>query len=187
MIKRTKVININVKALLILIAIYIIFYSTFFALIFTKHLYFSFKTIIALILPFLFLVAVIQQMSRFRIRRYQQKYLFISLIIGMLVFGICLTKLSINQYKTIYNHNKWLAKEDERFYMIENMLEKEELVGKGKTEVIEVLGTPTSTTADNNIVYFLGPNKNYFIDKSKYLIITFNAEDKVLEHNITEN
>ncbi len=186
MIKRTKVININVRAISILLAVYIIFYTIFFTFIYTKHLFFSFKTTIVLLLPFLFLIALIQQMSRFRIKRYQQKYLVISFIIGLLVFGICLTKLSINEYKTIYNHDKWIASEDERFYMVENMLKKEELVGKGKTEVIEVLGTPTSTTPDNKIVYFLGPQKNYFNEKSKYLTITFNAEDRVLEHNITE-
>ncbi|MCM1989187.1 hypothetical protein [Oceanirhabdus seepicola] len=99
--------------------------------------------------------------------------------------------------KAIYStftSNKWQKRVTARFLMVDDMLEKNKLIGKDKKEILELLGKQTpyedvsvSIPKDSNkkyLVYYLGKSIDGVMhSETDYLVIYF-KNSNVVEHKI---
>jgi hypothetical protein len=60
-----------------------------------------------------------------------------------------------------------------RLRMVDDLLRRHRLVGKGKAEIDELLGRPTQTGhfADYDYVYWLGPERGFISIDSEWLVL----------------
>jgi outer membrane protein assembly factor BamE (lipoprotein component of BamABCDE complex) len=75
----------------------------------------------------------------------------------------------------------------ERVCMVDDLLNEYKLVGKTKDGVSTLLGTPTATEYfknENNIVYYLGDERELISIDSEWLVISFNSNQKVIKYEI---
>ena len=73
--------------------------------------------------------------------------------LGIIIIWI----FSISYYpQQDFNKEKWDSNIEERYTMSEDIIESEMLIGKTKTEVLEILGTEYLTCDENHITYYLG-------------------------------
>lgn len=75
------------------------------------------------------------------------------LYVGIIMIWI----FSISYYpKTDFNKSEWNENKEERYKMSKDIIKSEILVGKSKTEVIELLGTEFYSHDENHMGYNLG-------------------------------
>lgn len=99
------------------------------------------------------------------------------IIITLFILGISLRVVRY-KYESTFSTKRWIKYEEKRDLMVEDMLEKYDLVGKSKEQIIELLGEETGhpfLNEQNNLVYILGNNSRWGIDEY-WLIITFENE-----------
>lgn len=74
-----------------------------------------------------------------------------------------------------------------RLRMVDHLLSKEKLIGKTRKEVVALLGEPKKTEYFNeyDLVYWLGPERNWISIDSEWLIMRLDASDKVIECALT--
>ena len=81
----------------------------------------------------------------------------------------------LHEYKHTFTVEKWLNS-DIRVDMVDDMLEKYDLHGLTKKEIISLLGDETQDAyfkEDNNMVYWLGPERGLISIDSEWLVIVF--------------
>lgn len=68
-----------------------------------------------------------------------------------------------------------------RLRMADTLVDDRLLVGKARPQVESMLGPPTRTSkfSDDDIVYWLGPERGFMSIDSEWLVINFNDEDAV--------
>ncbi|WP_347159378.1 hypothetical protein [Pontibacter chitinilyticus] len=115
-----------------------------------------------------------------------KKAKIIALIFGAIVlFGLLLKgnitheQFDSERWKTadLNSEANWSLRWD----MMNSLRNNHELVGKSKSEIIELLGEPESKT-NSTFRYYLGYSKNGINTGS--LIIKFNAEDRVVDFQV---
>ena len=82
-----------------------------------------------------------------------------------------------------FNAQHWQTKPLERYEMVDNLIESQILIGKDRSEVIDILGQPDSKSGSNKdvFVYVIGSAPSIFSSKKEYLVIVFKNQivDKV--------
>jgi outer membrane protein assembly factor BamE (lipoprotein component of BamABCDE complex) len=99
-----------------------------------------------------------------------------------------LINMGINHSKFEFTKEKWLSQNENRIYLVDDMMHEFNLVGKSKTEVINFLGEPTDTEyfkTPDNVVYYLGPERGPFSIDSEWLVIIFDKNNKVTKYKVT--
>jgi len=80
----------------------------------------------------------------------------------------------------------WVETEDTwslRWDMMNDLRQQHELIGKSKSEIIELLGEPADNM-NSEFLYSLGYSGNGI--NTGTLTITFNMDDKVITYNVRE-
>lgn len=88
-----------------------------------------------------------------------------------------------NIIKHTFSTERWKKYPENRVDMVDNLLENHDLVGMNKEEVILLLGQPTETVyfkTENNIVYYLGPERGFIRIDSEWLVLEFR------EHRVSQ-
>ncbi|MGE7182556.1 hypothetical protein ACQKKK_00880 [Peribacillus sp. NPDC006672] len=70
--------------------------------------------------------------------------------------------LGVNEYESRFTTERWLNDDEGRVYLVDDLLNEHELIGKTKEEVITLLGSPTETEyfkKEDNVVYYLGAER----------------------------
>ena len=80
------------------------------------------------------------------------------------------------------------SKDPIRIKMVDNLLNKNKLIGMSKSEVNNLLGIPPKTGYFSNYdyVYWLGPERGFLSIDSEWLVIKF-ENDRVVEAKITRD
>lgn len=70
-----------------------------------------------------------------------------------------------------------------RLRMVDDLLSNEKLIGKTRQEVIVLLGEPMKTEYFNeyDLVYWLGPERNFISIDSEWLVMKLDSSGKVSE------
>ena len=79
--------------------------------------------------------------------------------------------------KHTFSTSKWLDNPEERTAIVDDLLEKYELVGMSEENVLSLLGEPDNDygyfNADNRYVYYMGAERGLFGIDSEWLILDF--------------
>lgn len=96
-----------------------------------------------------------------------------------------------------FTPSRWERRVKSRFLMVDDMLEKNKLLGRNKNDILELLGNETppediqintsNNTYEDHLVYYLGkPVDGVFHTEDDYLVIYF-KNDVVEEHKILKD
>ena len=66
------------------------------------------------------------------------------------LFTFIVFSLILNEAKINYNKKTWLEDKTIRYKMVDNLINSKVLIGKNKSEIIELLGKPNSTNLEEN-------------------------------------
>jgi len=111
----------------------------------------------------------------------KKRYIFL-----IIILCFCVYKAGVYHYKHTFSTEKWI-KSEEKNLMVDDMLEKHELMGMEKDQVYELLGFDTPNAyfkEDDNWVYWLGMERGLISIDSEWLVITF-EDEKVADYYIT--
>lgn len=170
--------------------VYLFIYLAFILLIAISHLTYSVESISIVILPFvilLFIEWIIWKASLNKKNEKQKRDLKTITVVGGSLFLCCAMQLGINEYNSKFDRDVWIEKENKRVYIVDDLLEKHQLVGKSKQEILQLLGKPTETESfmkTNQIVYYLGDERGLIRIDSERLIVNFDEKDRVIEYKI---
>lgn len=117
----------------------------------------------------------------------------------LLIVSVILLLISCEkkEMKT-FNRISWLQNSQERIYMVNDLINSEQLIGKTRKEIIEYLGEPHSEKynyriqeinnkqrifdlRDKNILAYLIFQHKLTIEKSRVLVVLFDKNDCVSE------
>ncbi|AOM06767.1 hypothetical protein FORC24_3477 [Bacillus cereus] len=100
---------------------------------------------------------------------------------------MCTVQLSVNEYTSKFNQNRWLNHADKRVHMVDDLLQKYKLIGKSNEEITQLLGAPTETRSGEEGVitlYYLGAERGFIPIDSEQLILQFDRDGKVMEYTV---
>lgn len=103
-------------------------------------------------------------------------------IIGIVIIFFLCRNVIIHTFST----EKWLKHPEKRVDIVDNLLEKHELLGMPVDKVILLLGEDTPTLyfkTETNMVYFLGPERGLIRIDSEWLVLEI-QEDRVSKVDI---
>lgn len=172
--------------------LYVFIYIGFILIISITRSSFNIVSISAILFPFIiFLLFVIvlskRQYLNVKSERKTKNKLMLIAMIGSMPTIVCMVMLGINEYKSSFNTERWLSSISERVYMVDDLLSSNDLKGKSKSEVFELLGTPTETEyfrTETNIVYYLGNERGLIPIDSEWLVIDFDEGERVVNYSV---
>ena len=88
--------------------------------------------------------------------------------------------------KAVWHDEK---QESARLEMADRIVARRMLDGKARAEVTAMLGEPTKTGyfSDWSLVYWLGPERGFMNIDSEWLVVRFDANDRVSEYRIVRD
>ena len=133
--------------------LYVFIYFGYILYINVLNASYSVISLSAVLLPFFLLLLFQWILWNYTDLRYERKVRTTFIVIvstGFILILYCIVILGLNEYKSNFTTEKWLNAPAERVYMVDDLLNEYELVGKTKDEVNTLLGTPTATEYLNN-------------------------------------
>ncbi|WP_369900159.1 hypothetical protein [Bacillus manliponensis] len=153
----------------------------------------SIPSIIYVLSPFLFLAFIAWIVYKFTgvdDRKDGKRKLLGFVKIGIAPLLILFIILGINEKNSRFDVERWAKHEDKRVLMVDHLLEEHQLVGKKRSEVVELLGkgeAPEGST-HNEVRYYLGASIDSFIPIDvETLVISFDENDKVIKHEVQKS
>ncbi|MCS6593283.1 hypothetical protein [Bacillus cereus] len=168
--------------------LYIVIYIVFIFVIDMVHIPLSVSSIFVVFIPFVLLV-MIQRAILYvsKNRNEEKKQMLGGLIVALIPLIVCTVQLSVNEYTSKFNQNRWLNHADKRVHMVDDLLQKYKLIGKSNEEITQLLGAPTETRSGGEGVitlYYLGTERGFIPIDSEQLILQFDRDGKVMEYTV---
>ncbi|HDR6259889.1 TPA: hypothetical protein QCX17_002197 [Bacillus cereus] len=168
--------------------LYIVMYIVFIFVIDMVHIPLSVSSIFVVFIPFVLLV-MIQRAILYvsKNRNEEKKQMLGGLIVALIPLIVCTVQLSVNEYTSKFNQNRWLNHADKRVHMVDDLLQKYKLIGKSNEEITQLLGAPTETRSGGEGVitlYYLGTERGFIPIDSEQLILQFDRDGKVMEYTV---
>ncbi|EJR84427.1 hypothetical protein ORN01_14435 [Bacillus cereus] len=168
--------------------LYIVMYIVFIFVIDMVHIPLSVRSIFVVFIPFVLLV-MIQRAILYvsKNRNEEKKQMLGGLIVALIPLIVCTVQLSVNEYTSKFNQNRWLNHADKRVHMVDDLLQKYKLKGKSNEEITQLLGAPTETRSGGEGVitlYYLGTERGFIPIDSEQLILQFDRDGKVMEYTV---
>lgn len=113
--------------------------------------------------------------------RFVAKKFFSILIIIVIIW------IGFKKYNSNFSSEKWIENPNKRVNIVDDLLNEYKFIGKSKSEVIKLLGTPTEQAyfkEVNNIVYYLGDERGFISIDSEWLVLDFDSLGKVTKYEI---
>lgn len=174
--------------LYVFFCLYIVMYIVFIFVIDMVHIPLSVRSIFVVFIPFVLLV-MIQRAILYvsKNRNEEKKQMLGGLIVTLIPLIVCTVQLSVNEYTSKFNQNRWLNHADKRVHMVDDLLQKYKLIGKSNEEITQLLGAPTETRSGGEGVitlYYLGAERGFIPIDSEQLILQFDRDGKVMEYTV---
>ena len=174
--------------LYVFFCLYIVMYIVFIFVIDMVHIPLSVRSIFVVFIPFVLLV-MIQRVILYvsKNRNEEKKQMLGVLIVALIPLIVCTVQLSVNEYTSKFNQNRWLNHADKRVHMVDDLLQKYKLKGKSNEEITQLLGAPTETRSGGEGVitlYYLGTERGFIPIDSEQLILQFDRDGKVMEYTV---
>ncbi|ARO66518.1 Uncharacterized protein B5E39_4288 [Bacillus cereus] len=166
--------------------LYIVMYIVFIFVIDMVHIPLSVRSIFVVFIPFVLLVMIQRAILYVSKNRNEEKKQML-LIVALISLIVCNVQLSVNEYTSKFNQNRWLNHADKRVHMVDDLLQKYKLIGKSNEEITQLLGAPTETRSGEEGVitlYYLGTERGFIPIDSEQLILQFDRDGKVMEYTV---
>ncbi|HDX9707106.1 TPA: hypothetical protein ROY17_004831 [Bacillus thuringiensis] len=168
--------------------LYIVMYIVFIFVIDMVHIRLSVRSIFVVFIPFVLLV-MIQRAILYvsKNRNEEKKQMLGGLIVALIPLIVCTVQLSVNEYTSKFNQNRWLNHADKRVHMVDDLLQKYKLIGKSNEKITQLLGAPTETRSGEEGVitlYYLGTERGFIPIDSEQLVLQFDRDGKVMEYTV---
>ncbi len=112
-----------------------------------------------------------KEIRKARYSKYIVTGIFAVLFLAVMIAGIAY------EYHHTFSTSRWLANPGKRTAIVDDLLEKYELVGMTEADVTALLGEPDNDygyfTADNRYVYYMGEGEKLISFDSEWLILDF--------------
>jgi outer membrane protein assembly factor BamE (lipoprotein component of BamABCDE complex) len=147
-------------------------------------------SISALLLPFILLLFLQWISWKYTDRRNKRKLKIRFIVISSIGFALlffCVVLLEVYEYESRFTAERWLNDDEERVYLVDDLMNEHELIGKTKEEVFTLLGSPTETEyfkEEDNVVYYLGDERGIIRIDSEWLVIWFDGSDKAMKYEL---
>lgn len=151
---------------------------------------YSILNLSAVLLPFFLFLLLILFLWKYSYLKDVRKGRTMLLVIAILSFIpplFLVDLLGENEEKLNFTTEKWFNNPDDRVYIVYDFLEENQIVGKTKKDIQELLGVPegNSLYSEKNVMgYLLGLELGFIRMDSSYLIIWLNEDDKVIDYEI---
>ncbi|MED3087278.1 hypothetical protein [Bacillus toyonensis] len=163
-------------------------YIAFIFVIDIVHMSLSVKSIFVVVMPFILLVMIQRVILRASTSRNKEKKQMLRvMIVGIIPLIVCAVQLSMNDYTSNFNRDRWLNDEEKRVHMVDDFMRKYKLIGKSNEEITQLLGTPTETRNEEEGVitlYYLGTERGFIPIDSEQLIFQFDRDGRVLTYKV---
>ncbi|MGX5640316.1 hypothetical protein [Bacillus toyonensis] len=162
-------------------------YIAFIFVIDIVHMSLSVKSIFVVVMPFILLVMIQRVILRASTSRNKEKKQMLRVMIGIIPLIVCAVQLSMNEYTSNFNRDRWLNDEEKRVHMVDDFMRKYKLIGKSNEEITQLLGTPTETRNEEEGVitlYYLGTERGFIPIDSEQLIFQFDRDGRVLTYKV---
>ncbi|AJQ60292.1 hypothetical protein CON48_24765 [Bacillus thuringiensis] len=168
--------------------LYIVMYILFIFVIDMIHMPLSVRSIFVVFIPFVLLVMV-QRVILYasKNRNEEKKQMSGVLIVALIPLIVCTVQLSVNEYTSKFNQNRWLNHAEKRIHMVDDLLQKYKLIGKSNEEITQLLGASTDTRSGEEGVitlYYLGTERGFIPIDSEQLVFQFDRDGKVMEYTV---
>lgn len=119
----------------------------------------------------------------------------VAIAVSILVWGVCVLGRA-QAAPTPFDRTVWLqgenaksSSETPRLSMADGLVNTRDLIGKTRSEVEAMLGTPTQTNKFRNydLVYWLGAERGYMSIDSEWLVVRFDKNNKASEAKIVRD
>lgn len=152
------------------------------------HMPLSVRSIFVVFIPFVLLVMV-QRVILYasKNRNEEKKQMSGVLIVALIPLIVCTVQLSVNEYTSKFNQNRWLNHAEKRIHMVDDLLKKYKLIGKSNEEITQLLGASTDTRSGEEGVitlYYLGTERGFIPIDSEQLVFQFDRDGKVMEYTV---
>ncbi|MDM5234695.1 hypothetical protein COE30_14685 [Bacillus cereus] len=168
--------------------LYIVMYLAFIFIIDIVHVSLSVKSVFVVVMPFVLLVVIQKCILHVSTSRNKEKKQMLGVMIaGFILLLVCTVQLSMNEYTSKFNQNRWLNAEEKRVHMVDDLLQKYKLIGKSNEEITKLLGAPTETRnleMGATTSYYLGNERGFISIDSEHLILQFDNDGKVVEYKV---
>ncbi|PGD06834.1 hypothetical protein [Bacillus toyonensis] len=163
-------------------------YIAFIFVIDIVHMSLSVKSIFVVVMPFILLVMIQRVILRASTSRNKEKKQMLRvMIVGIIPLIVCAVQLSMNEYTSNFNRDRWLNDEEKRVHMVDDFMRKYKLIRKSNEEITQLLGTPTETRNEEEGVitlYYLGTERGFIPIDSEQLIFQFDRDGRVLTYKV---
>lgn len=177
---------------------YLVLFAGYFFFVGIVHSSFSIISVPATLLPYLLLLSILwgywkigaTQEKRDDVGKDTLKRIRMVALAGLIPVILLLSVLGKNELDSTFDASRWQKQHDVRVYMVDDLLEHHQLQGMSRKEVLQLLGQPEDTAyfkQQNNIVYWLGPERGLVRIDSEWLVIWFNRDDHVTSVKVTRD
>ena len=103
-------------------------------------------------------------------------------IILFFVIAFIISISLIRLFEVPFDEVKWAQEPEYRYKMIDDLIESQRLMNKSKTEVLQILGLPSSSAIQPKdiFIYTIGDPPSFFESRKEHLLIVF-VDQKVNE------
>ncbi len=105
-----------------------------------------------------------------------------ALVICLAICTVAIYHLWMNEQQSHFTKVKWTLEQEERVWMVDDMLSQYEFVGMDVLAVESILGKETDTSyfeAPNRLVYYLGSERGFISIDSEWLVFDMNEKSVV--------
>ncbi len=168
--------------------LYVVLYIAFIFVIDLVHVSISVVSVVVVIIPFVLLVAIQRGLLYVSKNRNKEKKQMLSvMLVGLVLLIVCTVQLSMNEYTSKFNQDRWLQDSEKRVHMVDDLLQKYTLTGKSNEDITRLLGVPTETRngeAGIITVYYLGNERGLISIDSECLVLQFDKDGKVAKYDV---
>ncbi len=171
---------------IILLILYLIYFRLVISWIRHMHSQINIYSIAGVFLPFILFLFIIYGLFKTS-GLTNKKHICINFILIIFPVLVSFWMLMLNESESKFNYENWIEKQDKRVWMVDDLLEKHEIVGMYRNEIIELLGESSDTEyfkESDNIVYWLGTERGLVRIDSEWLVIWFDDKDIAIDVKI---
>jgi hypothetical protein len=180
--------NPHAAVLGLVVGIYVVIYAgVIIRLIYHYHIVLSFVSVVLVSLPVLLLLLILYLISKTSRSKLHPTHYWSTGIIGVILLSFSIYALSYNQSQQHFDYNRWVGYPEQRSIMVDDFLQKHDLIGLTQGEVTDRLGANDNAKwandDDDKAVYDLGSLRR--VDyKSEGLFIYFDERGLVNSYEI---
>lgn len=165
--------------------IYMVVYITVLnRLIYHYRIALSVGSVTLVAFPVVLLLIILYLISRKPWIKLHPMHYSIAGIIGVILLGLSIYALSDNQFQQRFDYNRWVGYPDQRAIMVDDFLQKYDLIGLTHAEVTNHLGAndnaERSLDEESQVVYDLGSKRK--TDYTNERLILYFDEDGYVEY-----